>query len=494
MLLSEEILINVTLMETRVALIENGLLQEIFIERHNKRGYVGDIFQGKVVRVMPGMEAAFVDIGLEKAAFIHVSDMALLGADGFENRNTERKSVQELLREGQSLVVQVAKDAISTKGARLTTHLTLPSRNLVYLPRSHHLGISQRLQDEAARERLLGQLRACLEQEELQNQGGFIIRTAAEGATVEEFLEDVRFLKRLWDKVDERIGRGDGINRVYREVPLYIRTVRDLITPDVEKIRIDNRESLQEINQFLEDFIPELKASVEYYEGDRPVFDLYGLEDEINKVLARQVKLKSGGDLIIDQTEAMTTIDVNTGGFLGSRNHAETVLKTNLEAATAIARQLRVRNLGGIIIVDFIDMQDVEHQRQVERTFLKALEGDHARNTLTGISQLGLIEMTRKRTRESLGQILNSHCPLCEGRGMLKSAETVCYEIFREILRTVRAYENDVLLVMASQVVVDRLLDEESDTLAELEDIVGKTVKLEVEPMYTQEQFDVVLN
>jgi ribonuclease G len=447
---------------------------------------------------MPGMEAAFVDIGLEKAAFIHASDVSLLDADGFENRDSESKSIQELLREGQSLVVQVAKDAISTKGARLTTHLTLPSRNLVYLPRSNHLGISQRLEDEAVREQLLGQLRDCLEQEkqqkEQQKQAGFIIRTAAEGATAEEFLEDVRYLKRLWVKVDERIGRGEGINRVYREVPLYIRTVRDLITPDVEKIRIDNRESFQEINQFLEDFIPELKASVEYYEGDRPVFDLYGVEDEINKALGKQVKLKSGGDLIIDQTEAMTTIDVNTGGFLGSRNHAETILKTNLEAATSIARQLRVRNLGGIIIVDFIDMQDTEHQRQVQRTFLKALEKDHARNTITGISQLGLIEMTRKRTRESLGQILNSHCPLCKGRGTLKSAETVCYEIFWEILRIVRAYENDVLLVMASQVVVDRLLDEESDTLAELEELVGKTVKFEVEPMYTQEQFDVVLN
>ena len=447
---------------------------------------------------MPGMEAAFVDIGLEKAAFIHASDVSLLDADGFENRDSESKSIQELLREGQSLVVQVAKDAISTKGARLTTHLTLPSRNLVYLPRSNHLGISQRLEDEAVREQLLGQLRDCLEQEkqqkEQQKQAGFIIRTAAEGATAEEFLEDVRYLKRLWVKVDERIGRGEGINRVYREVPLYIRTVRDLITPDVEKIRIDNRESFQEINQFLEDFIPELKASVEYYEGDRPVFDLYGVEDEINKALGKQVKLKSGGDLIIDQTEAMTTIDVNTGGFLGSRNHAETILKTNLEAATSIARQLRVRNLGGIIIVDFIDMQDTEHQRQVQRTFLKALEKDHARNTITGISQLGLIEMTRKRTRESLGQILNSHCPLCKGRGTLKSAETVCYEIFWEILRIVRAYENDVLLVMASQVVVDRLLDEESDTLAELQELVGKTVKFEVEPMYTQEQFDVVLN
>ncbi len=491
--MSEEILINVTLMETRVALIENGLLQEIFIERHNSRGHVGDVFRGQVVRVMPGMEAAFVDIGLDRAAFIHASDIVAIDTDGFELRDAEPRSIQELLREGQSIVVQVAKDAISTKGARLTTHLTLPSRNLVYMPRSQHVGISQRLEGEQERERLLEQLKAVLEQEAWDERGGFIIRTAAEGASAEELAEDVRFLRRLWTKVEERIGRKDGIKAVYREVPLYMRTVRDLITPEVEKIRVDSEQTFTEIRQFLQDFVPELNTSVELYKGDRPIFDLYGIEDDIDKALGRQVKLKSGGDLIIDQTEAMTTVDVNTGAYLGSRNHAETILKTNLEAATAIARQLRVRNLGGIIIIDFIDMQDPEHQRQLQRTFAKALEKDHARTTITGISQLGLIEMTRKRTRESLGQILNKHCPVCEGRGTLKSPETVCYEIFREILNVARNYENDVLLVMASQLVVDRLLDEESDTLAGLEELIGKTVKFEVEPMYTQEQFDVVL-
>ena len=491
--MSEEILINVTLMETRVALIENGLLQEIFIERHNKRGYVGDVFRGKVVRVMPGMEAAFVDIGLDRAAFIHNSDISVIDADGFEVRDEIPAPIQETLREGQDIVVQVAKDAISSKGARLTTHLTLPSRNLVYMPRSKHLGISQRLEEEEERERLLSLLQTVLEQEQWDGRGGFIIRTAAEGASAEELVEDIRYLKRLWTKVDERIQRKEGIKAVYREVPLYMRTVRDLIRPEVEKIRVDNQATFDEICQFLQDYAPELNTQVERYGGDRPIFDLYGIEDEINRALGRRVKLKSGGDLIIDQTEAMTTIDVNTGAYLGSRNHAETILKTNLEAATAIARQLRVRNLGGIIIIDFIDMLDPEHQRQVQRTFTKALEKDHARTTITGISQLGLIEMTRKRTRESLGQILNSHCPICEGRGTLKSPETICYEIFREILRVARAYENDVLLVTASQGVVDRLLDEESDTLAGLQELIGKTVKFEVEPMYTQEQFDVVL-
>jgi ribonuclease G len=492
--MSEEILINVTAMETRVALIENGLLQEIFIERHNHRGHVGDIFYGKVIRVMPGMEAAFVDIGLEKAAFIHASDIAAIDADGFETKDEEPKSIQQLLREGQFIVVQVAKDAINTKGARLTTNLTLPSRNLVYLPRSKHLGISQRIEVEGERQRLLGQLEHCLDQESWDGHGGFIVRTAAQEGLAEDFCEDVRYLRRLWEKVKQRIERANKISTVYGELPLYIRITRDLITTHVEKIRVDNKQLLREIQQFLEDFIPESTSKLEAYTGDRPLFDLFGIEDEINKALSRQVMLKSGGDLIIEQTEAMTTIDVNTGGYIGVKNHAMTILKTNLEAATSIARQLRIRNLGGIIILDFIDMLDEEHQRQVHRALEKALGKDLARTSITGISELGLVEMTRKRTRESLGQILNSPCPICEGRGMQKSAETVCYEIFREILRVARVVDNGVLLVMASQVVVDRLLDEESCTVADLQELVAKTLKLEVEPMYTQEQFDVVFS
>lgn len=492
--MSEEILINVTATETRVALIENGLLQDIFIERHNHRGHVGDIFYGKVIRVMPGMEAAFVDIGMDKAAFLHASDIAAIDADGFESRDEEPRSIQQLLREGQFIVVQVAKDAISTKGARLTTHLTLPSRNLVYLPRSKHLGISQRIEGEDERARLLEQLEHCLGEESWDGHGGFIVRTAAEGGLAEEFCEDVRYLRRLWSKVSQRIERTNKISTVYGEVPLYMRATRDLITTHVERIRVDNEQSLGEILQFLEDFIPESASKLEAYTGDRPLFDMFGIEDEINKALGRQVMLKSGGDLIIDPTEAMTTIDVNTGGYLGVKNHAETILKTNLEAATSIARQLRIRNLGGIIILDFIDMLDAEHQRQVHRALEKALGKDPARTSITGISELGLVEMTRKRTRESLGQILNSPCPVCEGRGTQKSAETVCYEIFRDILRVGRAVDSKGLLVMASQLVVDRLLDDESDTLVQLQELVGKTVKIEVEPMYTQEQFDVVLS
>ncbi len=491
--MSEEILINVTPMETRVALIENGLLQEIFVERPHSKGHVGDIYLGKVVRVMPGMEAAFVDIGLERAAFIHSADISPISPDGFEVRDESPAPIQSLVREGQMLIVQVIKDPIGSKGARLSTHLTLPSRNLVYLPRSAHIGISQRLEQEVERERLMVLLKACIEQEAMEGSGGFIIRTAAEGCTQEEMLEDTRFLKRLWGAVERRVSDSRDVHILYREVPLYMRAMRDIITPQIEKIRIDTPEAYKEIAQFIDDFIPEFPNSVELYKGERPIFDLYGIDDEIDKALGRKVKLKSGGDLIIDQTEAMTTVDVNTGAYLGSKNHAETVLKTNLEAATAIARQLRIRNLGGIIILDFIDMIDPEHQRQVMRTLTKALEKDHARTSVTNMSELGLVEMTRKRTRESLGQVLCSPCPVCEGRGRLKTPETICYEIFREILRVARVYENDVILVMASQGVVDRLLDEESSTLADLEELIGKTVRFEVEPMYTQEQFDVVL-
>ena len=492
--MSEEILINATPMEVRLALIENGLLQELYVERSNKKGHVGDIYLGKVIRVMPGMEAAFVDIGLERAAFIHSSDIAAIAADGFEVREEGVAApVQSLLREGQMLVVQVAKDPIGSKGARLTTQLTLPSRNLVYLPRNRHVGISQRLEDPAERERLLALLQSCLEREGAEEGGGFIIRTAADGMGEAELQEDIRFLRKLWKAVERRMAGEKVVRVLYSELPLYLRAIRDLTTAQVERIRVDDKRVCQEIADFMADFIPEPRPVLEYYQGERPIFDLQGVDDEIVKALGRQVKLKSGGDLIIDQTEAMTTIDVNTGAYLGSRNQAETILKTNLEAASAIARQLRVRNLGGIIIIDFIDMQDPEHQRQLLRTFGKALEKDHARTMISGLSELGLVEMTRKRTRESLGQLLCSPCPVCEGRGRLKTPESICYEIFREILRVARVYENELLLVMASQQVVDRLLDEESSTLADLEELVGKTIKLEVEPMYTQEQYDVVL-
>ncbi|MFL1464722.1 ribonuclease G [Marinobacter sp. HN1S83] len=492
--MSEEILINVTPVETRVALVENGMLQEAYIERTSRKGIVGNIYKGKVVRVLPGMEAAFVDIGLERAAFIHASDVVASQSTAQETNEAPKvvPDIRTLLREGQSLVVQVTKDPIGTKGARLTTQLSIPSRYLVFMPGTSHVGISQRIEDDNERARL----KTLVEEsaaKQTDAEGGYIIRTAAEAAAPDDLIGDMAYLHRLSQSIHERIARVQAPTVVYQDLPLFIRTIRDLIRPQTEKVRIDSRESHQRVMEFVEEFVTEFSDKVEYYPGERPIFDLYSVEDEIQKALSRKVQLKSGGYVIIDQTEAMTTIDINTGAFVGHRNLEETIFKTNLEAARAISRQLRLRNLGGIIIIDFIDMEDSEHQRQVHRMLEKMLERDHAKTKITGVSELGLVEMTRKRTTESLGQILCEPCPICDGRGFLKTSETVCYEIFREILRVNRAYDTESYLVMASQSVVDRLLDEESDNVADLETFIEKTIRFQVEPFYSQEQYDVVL-
>ena len=492
--MSEEILINVTPVETRVALVENGMLQEAYIERTSRKGIVGNIYKGKVVRVLPGMEAAFVDIGLERAAFIHASDVVPSQSNGDEPADIPKTvpDIRSLLREGQSLVVQVTKDPIGTKGARLTTQLSIPSRYLVFMPGVSHVGISQRIEDDTERARLKTLVEEAAA-EDPDVQGGYIIRTAAEAASPEDLIGDMAYLHRLSQSIHERIARVQAPAVVYQDLPLFIRTIRDLIRPQTEKVRIDSRESHQRVMEFVEEFVTEFADKVEYYPGERPIFDLYSVEDEIQKALSRKVQLKSGGYVIIDQTEAMTTIDINTGAFVGHRNLEETIFKTNLEAARAISRQLRLRNLGGIIIIDFIDMEDPEHQRQVHRMLEKMLERDHAKAKITGVSELGLVEMTRKRTTESLGQVLCEPCPICDGRGFLKTTETVCYEVFREILRVNRAYDAESYLVMASQSVVDRLLDEESDNVADLETFISKTIRFQVEPFYSQEQYDVVL-
>lgn len=519
--MSEELLINVTPVETRVAVVENGMLQEVYIERSSRLGIVGNIYKGKVVRVLPGMEAAFVDIGLERAAFIHVSDIVKS-----DDSSGQQQDIALLLREGQALVVQVIKDPIGTKGARLTTQLSVASRYLVYMPSVQHIGISQRIEEEQERDRLRNLVTECTQREDffsershgetsgvanvvktkgtdkqandehkdkLEAGSGFIIRTAAEGAGEDEFQADIQFLIRLWTKLEQRIKHGAMGDVIYQELPLHVRAIRDLVKPQTEKIRIDSKESFSKVVEFSDNFLIDVSSRLEYYPGERPIFDLYGIEDEIQKALGRKVQLKSGGYLIIDQTEAMTTIDVNTGAFVGHRNLEETIFKTNLEAARTIGRQLRLRNLGGIIILDFIDMEDEEHQRQVLRMLEKMLEKDHARTTISCVSELGLVEMTRKRTTESLGQTLCEPCSVCEGSGFLKTAETVCYEIMREILRVTRAYDASSYLVMASQSVIDRLLDEESDNVADLETFIGKQIKFQVELMYNQGQYDVVL-
>ena len=492
--MSEEILINVTPVETRVALVENGMLQEVYIERTSRKGIVGNIYKGKVARVLPGMEAAFVDVGLERAAFIHASDVVNLAASQEEAPDGPRQvpDIRSLLREGQSLVVQVTKDPIGTKGARLTTQLSIPSRYLVFMPNVQHIGISQRIEDEEERARLKSIVEEGIAELGFEA-GGYIIRTAAEGAGRDELIGDIKYLNRLSQSVLEKSRSSKCPGVIYQDLPLFIRTIRDLVRPQTEKVRIDSRESYQRVMEFVHEFVAEIEEKVEYYPGERPIFDLYSVEDEVQKALSRKVQLKSGGYVIIDQTEAMTTIDVNTGAFVGHRNLEETIFKTNLEAARAISRQLRLRNLGGIIIIDFIDMEDTEHQRQVLRMLEKMLERDHARTKITGVSELGLVEMTRKRTTESLGQLLCESCPVCDGRGFLKTPETVCYEIFREILRVNRAYESESYLVLAAQSVVDRLLDEESDNVADLETFIGKSIKFQVESLYSQEQYDVVL-
>ena len=485
-----ELLVNVTPQETRVAVVENGMLQEVFIERARRRGLVGNIYRGVVSRVLPGMQAAFIDIGLDRAAFLHASDIALMDSDDKAEASGNGDNITRLLHEGQKLLVQVIKDPLGSKGARLTTHITIPSRYLVFMPETENVGVSQRIEDEAERQRLR---EIVLTERDKENTGGFILRTAAEGVDEESIASDLHFLQRLWASVREQMSKAKAGDVVHEDLPLVLRVLRDISDSEVEKLRIDSRETFQRVDRFVRQFTPELLNKLEYYPGERPVFDLHGVDDEIQKALESKVQLKSGGHLVIDQTEAMTTIDVNTGAYVGHRNLEETIFKTNLEAAQAIVRQLRLRNLGGIIIVDFIDMQTEEHKRQVLRALEKHVERDNANCHISEISSLGLVQMTRKRTRESLEHILCEPCPTCGGRASVKTAETVCYEIFREILRESRQFDVQRLLVLASQEVVDLLLDEESTSLAELEAFIGKPIKFQVEALYNQEQFDVVL-
>lgn len=483
--MSEEILVNVTPPETRVAVVENGAVQEIIIERTDHRGLVGNIYQGCVCRVLPGMQAAFVDIGLERAAFLHASD--IVDTEGVPRS----EHIREVVGEGDEIMVQVVKDPLGTKGARLTTNISIPSRYLVFMPTLRTVGVSQKIEDEGERKRLRDILQGFVDSE--SEQGGFIARTAAEGVSEEALVRDMGFLTKLWLGIRERSQSCDDISMVHDDLPLALRALRDLVGPEVERVRIDSRLTVERARTFTAKYIPDVVARVEYYQGEHPLFDLYGVEDEIRKALQRRVQLKSGGHLILDQTEAMTTIDVNTGAFVGHRNLEETIFKTNLEAAQAICRQLRLRNLGGIIILDFIDMEDEEHKRQVLRALEKCLARDHTKTHITDVSALGLVEMTRKRTRESLGHILCEPCTCCGGRGTLKTVETTCYEIFREILREVRQFEVESLLVLASQEVIDHLLDEETGYLAELGELTGKPIQLQAETLYTQEQYDIVL-
>jgi ribonuclease G len=477
---SDDILINVTPQETRVAVTGAGVVQELLIERAASRGLVGNIYVGRVARVLPGMQSAFVEIGLERAAFLHVADI----------RQHGEKPIERILAEGEPLLVQAVKDPIGSKGARLSTQVSIAGRLLVYLPHDPHIGISQRIEDENGRAALRERLKDLLPPDE---KGGFIVRTLAESAAEEELRADLTYLRHLWQAIHERSLGADPPKLLYQDLSLAQRVLRDMVTVDTARVVIDSRETYQKLAAFAERYMPQVRPRLEHYTGERPLFDVYSVETEIEKALSRRVELKSGGYLIIDQTEAMTTIDVNTGGFVGNRNFDDTVFKTNLEAAQAIARQLRLRNLGGIIIVDFIDMQGEEHRAAVLEELRRALSRDRTRLTLNGFTALGLVELTRKRTRESLAHVLCEPCPTCGGRGEVRTAHTVCYDILREILREARAFNAREFRVIAAQPVIDLLLEDESASLAMLSDFIGKPISVQVETGYGQEQFDIVL-
>ena len=463
--MSVELLINVTHMETRVALVEQGILQEVHVERSAKLDLVGNIYKGKITRILPGMQAAFVDIGMEKSAFLHASDIVphTECVEASEKEHFPAKDIAQLVSQGQHIIVQVVKDPIGTKGARLTTDITIPSRYLVFMPGSSHVGVSQKIQSSEERERLKE-----LANKYVDDDGGFIVRTAAEGVSNAEIEQDAKFLKFIWKQIHKkRIESRHPVN-LYEDLPLTFRILRDFVGTPIDKIRIDSQVAYE-------------------------VFEMYDVENEIQRALDRKVELKSGGYLIIDQTEAMTTIDINTGAFVGHRNLEETIFNTNIEATTAIARQLRLRNLGGIIIIDFIDMQSEEHRHRVLASLENALCHDRAKTSINGFSSLGLVEMTRKRTRESLGHILCCDCPVCKGKGRIKSIETVCSEIMREVARTHKSYAAEQYIVYASKEVANALNNDEQHNLAELEVVIGRQIKVHPEPLYTQEQFDVVV-
>ena len=483
--MNEQILINVTPQETRVAVTELGAVQELHVERDSSRGIVGNIYLGRVCRVLPGMQSAFVEIGLTRAAFLHVADIWMA-----RNGDGPVKPIEKILSEGQALLVQVVKDPIGSKGARLSTQVSIAGRLLVYLPQDPHIGISQRIEDVAERENLREKVHSLIPPGE---SGGFIVRTVAETATDAELQADIDYLVTLWKQIQLAASTAPPQALLYQDLSLAARVLRDLVTDTTERVIVDSRETFHRLKEFAEKYTPKALPVLEHYSGERPLFDLFAVEEEIEKALARRVDLKSGGYLIIDQTEALTTVDVNTGGFVSGRSFDDTIFKTNLEAAQSIARQLRLRNLGGIIIVDFIDMESAEHRSAVLDEFRKALSRDHTKMTVNGFTSLGLVEMTRKRTRESLAHLLCESCPTCTGRGEVKTARTVAYEILRELLREARQFNAREFRVLAAPNVIDLFLEEESQSLAMLSDFIDKTVSLHPEASYGQEQFDIVL-
>ena len=494
--MQQDILINWSPQETRVAVVENGAVQELHVERTLERGLVGNVYLGKVVRVLPGMQSAFIDIGLERAAFLHVADVWQRQEGGeapmFARKGEPLVPIEKQVFEGQAIMVQVIKDPIGTKGARLSTQISLAGRLLVFLPQDDHVGVSQKI-PSAERDALRARLQALVGSKESGGGGGFILRTNGEDSSDAELAEDIAYLRKTWTRTKEAALRLPPMSLLLQDLDLLQRVLRDLVGDHTQSIRLDSMEQFQRLRAFGQEFMPAAAAKLQHYKGERPIFDLYAIDEEIARALGRRVDLKSGGYLIIDQTEALTTIDVNTGGFVGARNFDETIFKTNLEAAGAIARQLRLRNLGGIVIVDFIDMVQAAHQDAVLAEFRKHLARDRVKTTAGGFSPLGLLEMTRKRTRESLAHMLCEPCAACQGRGALKTARSVAYDILREILREARQFHPREFRVVAAPQVVELLLDEESPHLAGLSDFIGKPISLQAEAAMGQEQFDIVL-
>lgn len=484
--MAQEIVINITPQETRVAVLEQGVAQELHVERNSSLGIVGNIYRGKVCRVLPGMQSAFVEIGLQRAAFLHAAD--IMECHSHDERASERP-IQEVLREGQSVIVQVIKEPIGTKGARLTTEISIAGRFLVFLPHQDHIGVSQRIEDEDERELLRNRLIGLLPE---QRSGGFIIRTMSESATDGELLADIEYLQKVWAKIQLDSQRATERSLIFYDLSLPKRMMRDVVNDSTTSVIVDSKEMYACLKEFAELYVAKALKPLKHYQGERPIFDFYNIEKEFDLALARKVDLKSGGYLIVDQTEALTTVDVNTGSFVSGKNLSDTIFKTNLEAAQCIARQLRLRNLGGIIIIDFIDMEEEDHREKVLEELKKSVSVDRARTGVNGFTPLGLVEMTRKRTRESLAHLLCETCEVCQGRGEFKTAQTIAYEIMRELLRESKQFDAQEFKVIASPSVIALLQDEESQSLANLSDFINKRVVLQADSQYPREMFDIV--
>jgi ribonuclease G len=497
--MSNDILINVIFDEIRVGLLENGQLVEFYVERIKESSLVGNIYKGKIVKILPGMQSAFVDVGLEKAAFLYVADIRSdvddishifdeeeeSQIDTIPNKTKPDLPIEDLVQEGQEILVQVAKDPLGTKGARVTSYITMPGRYLVLMPNLEHIGISRRITDENERERL-----KTIVSKIKHPSFGLIVRTASEGATEHELKTDLDFLMLLWENIQEKKDKISAPSLLYSDLNLIFRSVRDIMNHNIQKVIVDSKEEYDNIFDFVSTYFPKLSDRIQLYDDDEPLFDAYGVELDIARALGRRVWLKSGGYIVIDQTEAMTIVDVNTGKFVGKEDLEDTLLKTNLEAVKEIAYQIRLRNLGGIIIIDFIDMELPDNREKVFNAFVDAMKKDRAKNTIFNISELGLIQMTRKRVRESLGRTLCEPCPYCEGKGFVLSVKTICFEIFRKIKR-MSIPSGAKVLITAHPDVAEFLSDEEQSALENMEKITRASIIVKGDPGRHQEKYDI---